>query len=434
MADFYMDTDTGSDSDNGTTWALAKLTLEGLLAVMSAGDRGFIQGSATDTAASTRNFVHSGTPQNPCTIVGVADGTTNEPPVVSDLASTLPFIEVTGAGNDIELHGGLVINNLKFDTPDRYYFNDINDSLEFNSCYLVLNGLMTGTGQAEVVFNNSTVEIIVGYLGTQMYFNGGAIIFTGADQIVVGYSGTGTFEFNGVDLSQGTTGLSYIQDGNGAGATIKLRNCKMPATYSLSVTQLDICTTSIELIGCSDTSSQAIDSSIQDYEYADFWGTVDSETTIVRTGGANDNASGLFSYAMTPHANTTLESSNATLKSPWMSTWVQAGTQTLTVYVCNDGGVDYNEDEMWVEWLVPDTNDTAQHDLTFSSGNSRLFPSSTANTDDSDSTWGGTGANGQKFELAVNPGFQGEARARLHVAKRQATPDTVYLDPRIAVS
>ena len=36
MADFYQDTDGGSDASDGTTWANAKLTLEGLLAVMSA--------------------------------------------------------------------------------------------------------------------------------------------------------------------------------------------------------------------------------------------------------------------------------------------------------------------------------------------------------------------------------------------------------------
>ena len=100
MAFFYMDTDTGDDGDDGTTWALAKLTLEGLLAVMSAGDTGFVQGSAADDTTANRTFTSPGTVVFPCSIVGVVDGTTNTGTsvVVSDLASTLPIISIIFVG------------------------------------------------------------------------------------------------------------------------------------------------------------------------------------------------------------------------------------------------------------------------------------------------------------------------------------------------
>ena len=58
MADFFMDTDGGSDGNSGTTWP-GKLTFEGLLAVMSAGDRGWIQGASADTAAANRTLTSS---------------------------------------------------------------------------------------------------------------------------------------------------------------------------------------------------------------------------------------------------------------------------------------------------------------------------------------------------------------------------------------
>ena len=90
MAYFYCDFDAGSDAAAGTSWATAKLTLEGMLAVMAAGDTGFVQGAATDTAAASRTFTSPGTVTNPCMIIGVVDGTTNEGTsvVAGDLAVT----------------------------------------------------------------------------------------------------------------------------------------------------------------------------------------------------------------------------------------------------------------------------------------------------------------------------------------------------------
>ncbi len=117
-----------------------------------------------------------------------------------------------------------------------------------------------------------------------------------------------------------------------------------------------------------------------------------------------------------------------------MSVWVAAGSQTLTIYISNDTGTDYNEDEVWCEFYTPDAGDTAQHDQTFDADGARLFPSSTAVTDDG-STWGGDGAgNGQRMSTTVTTGFEGWAYARLHLAKRQATPDTLFLDPKIGVA
>ncbi|RKZ99889.1 MAG: hypothetical protein DRQ42_06795, partial [Gammaproteobacteria bacterium] len=177
-----------------------------------------------------------------------------------------------------------------------------------------------------------------------------------------------------------------------------------------------------------------VDSSIQDYRYEDAFGTIDSEATIVRTGGADDGASGAFSYAMTPKADGTLEGSCAALKSPWLTTWVEGGSQTLTIYICNDtASTDYLEDEVWVEFYTPDSGDTAQHDLTFDPTD-HILESATTITDDTGSTWGAGGNNHQKLSVTVTTGFEGFAYARLHLAKRQATPDTLYLDPVIVVT
>lgn len=437
MADLYMDTDAGSDASNGTTWALAKLTLEGLLAVMSAGDRGWIQGSATDTAAASRTFTSSGIVTNPIILTGVVDGTTNEPPVISDIAVTLPKIECTGSGSDITVTGHTTWVNLHLAVADKFLGN------ASGVVFKMINGRLGLTDEVEPtnaafrwwVFLENTVLETLGPDGrfgeVTLLMTGGSLLAT-ASASIIDDTGGGDKVFMSVDFS--ALGTTAFIAGAGAQNLVKLQNCELPAVFNKFASSPTGGAT-ITVISSSDTSSQAADSSVQDYEDEAVHGTIDLELTAVRTGGADDGASGAFAYAMTPAASATLESSHACLKSPWMSAWVVGGSQTLTVYIANDSAsTDYNEDEVWCEFYTPSAADTAQHDQEFDPANARLFASSTAVTDDTGSTWG-TGANNhQKMSVTVTTGFEGWAYARLHLAKRQATPDTLFLDPKIGVS
>ena len=191
----------------------------------------------------------------------------------------------------------------------------------------------------------------------------------------------------------------------------------------------------IEAIACSNATSISDTASVQDYSSHGLHGTVDVEVTNVRTGAADDGASGVFCYAMTPFVNTTLESA-ASLRSPWLSTWVTGGSEIIcTVFIANDGGVDYNVDDVWVKWITPDDGDTSKHDITFDpTGPSKLLDNSTPVADDAVSSWV-TAANAQKFVKTFTPGYEGWVQARVHFAKRfAASPDTLYLDPKIEVT
>lgn len=435
MADFYKDTDTGSDANDGTTWALAKLTQEGVFSVMSAGDNGWVQGAAADTASIDRTFASPGTIINPCKVIGVVDGTTAEPPTLSDLAVTLPVISTTGAGADNNHSGSTVYCNLDISTGDRTS-TQLDTNVSFINCKIAQFDRWTMGTQAILEFINCVYEPtgtsgVVGVSpNSKLSHRGGSWVFTAAANLTrILHSGDA--EFIGVDLS----GLTApIMAGISAGRTF-IKNCKMPASFTMRDDTSIVAVSSITVISSDDSSSVPVTDSIQDYRYEDIYGTIDLETTAVRTGGADDGASGAFSYAMIPSANSTLESSQATLKSPWMSVWVEGGSNTLTVYIANDSAsTDYNEDEVWVEFYTADSGDTAQYDLNFDPDQERLFDSTTAITDDTGSTWG-TGANNhQKFSVTVTTGYEGEVRARLHLAKRQATPDTLFLDPVIEVT
>ena len=67
MAFFYTDTDAGSDANDGTSWANAKLTLEGMIAVMAAGDVGYFQGATApsgDRPLTGAKALHDYTDEN----------------------------------------------------------------------------------------------------------------------------------------------------------------------------------------------------------------------------------------------------------------------------------------------------------------------------------------------------------------------------------
>ena len=449
MTEFYQDTDTGNDGDNGTTWALAKITHEGLIGVMSAGDTGFVQGAAVDTAAAGRTFTPPGTVANSCKIIGVKDGTTNEPPVTSDLVvrgtDTLPIIQCTGAANDITFSnsGNTDFYGIEYDASDHMIMTNVTGFMNFNSCRLKFVDRIRGQGGYNEFINcdfafNSTSAFLQPQ-NCQWEIRGGVFTFNGTVDALFDTTplSSGTIvNMYSVDLSAWATGQTILNAATASIGKLRMSNCSMPASFTEISGTFTGPGIQLELIACASGSSKGATDSYQEYYKATPPGEVKIETTAVRTGGADDDATGAFSYALTPFANTTLEGSSLNVASPWIGPmWVEAGSSTATVYVANDGGVDYNEDEMWTEFYTVDVGDTAQHDQTFDPALASLLPSSTPITDDAVSSWGGSAANAQKMSTgALTYGFEGPIYARVHVAKRQATADTVFVDPLIEIT
>lgn len=443
MAFFYADFDGSGASAPYGTWATAAQDMETVLGAMSAGDTLFVQGLATDTAAAARTLTSSGTMANPCKIIGVQDGTTNTGTsvVTSDLVARgdadMPHISVTGGGNDLTFAGVADIYGFEVTVIDRTQTNNNDHTWTFNNCtfnptgfFIILAGgaILNNCG-----INMATNSSIYCRDGTGFHMNGGVVDFTGGSPTNFIVQVQAPVDFIGVDLGNMATGKN-LQNGTTAAKQSRLvfRNCKMPTSYTLhSGSAMTPKIQSIELIGCnSNASAKGDTTSYPDYEYEDYYGTINLEATIVRTGGADDGASGLFAYAMTPTIDTTLAGTSAALVSPWMDVWVEAGSTTITVHIANDtASTDFNEDEVWCEFYTPDSGDTAQHEQTFDPANEHLLESSTIITDDTGSTWGTGGNNHQKMSATVTPGFEGVVQVRLHFAKRYASsPATLFLD------
>ena len=457
---WYVDSDLGDtvlSGNTGSDWANAISKLDDLLnsAVLgpadnesvAAGEVIYIRASATseatnpDTYAVTTTLTTPGTLTNPVRLIGVVSGTTRTGAsvVAADMAvltGNQPVIQVTGAGNDLNIAGSFSISGVNFDVIDRLGVSVINSYGLFHQCDINADEIQVSTSLVEIVLRDCEVDLGVGFRSTNqgsIFMYGGEITGT-ITSLINNAAGAAPFEFTGVDLSAAT--ITNIVDSDDMGKPVLFRNCRFPSSPTLVGTAFLNPLASITCIGCSNLSSKPNSQSYQDYEYEDAYGSIVNEPTIVRTGGATDEATGTFSYALTPHANATLEGSTANLASPWMSVWVAGGAAiTLTVYVCNSSAsTDYNRDEMWCEFYTPDAGDTAQYDQTFDHATDFLLDNSTAITDDTGSTWGTGGNNHQKFSATVTPGYEGFAYARVHVAKRQATPDTVYVDPKIVVT
>ncbi len=448
MAFFYLDTDGSGALAPYDTWAKAAQDTETVLGAMSAGDTLYVQGLAADTAAASRTLTSPGTLTNPCKIIGVKNGTTNTGTsiVTSDLVAKgdadVPHIEITGAGNDMTFAGIASCFGLELTAVDRmqvineltdWYFTDCTKNI--GGVYHIQDGRITNIN-TDVVGTSTGFQIWTrdNIISNPLRFYGGTYdATTSADPICHSTLCDSGVLWKGVDIS--SAGSKDIC-GTGSTGEFELINCKMSASTGLTSGTPTFQGFSIVAIQSSADTSVSNTGSIQDYSSVAVHGTIDLEQTIVRTGGADDDATGGFSYAMSTHANSTLEGSAAKLSSPWFSVWVDGGaSKTLTVYICNStASTDYNEDETYCEFYTPDAGDTAQFDQTFNPGTARILDSSTAVTDDTGSTWGSGGNNHQKFSATVTPGYEGFAYARVHLLKRQATPDTLYLDPAIVVT
>lgn len=435
MAARYRNSDIGNDGNDGLTWATAKLTQEGLFSVMSAGDDGYCQGSAADSSGSSRTLTSPGTIDNPCRIVGVALGTTNEPPVESDLASTLPVIQTTGSA-DFNFQGFTTWQNIEITPSDKMFFIDYN---EFIKSKLNVFDDFGGIG-GKIVLIDSELDLLSGgnggFLQGKFRMYGGTLTKSGTGGAIDSGSPTGSMKFYGVDMSSlGTTSLAR---GSSGSIEIKVVNCRLPSTFNI-YPGTPTGSTNAEVIKSSNASSIPNTECVLDYRYENAFGSVEHNTSVVRTGGASpfpppNDTDQQYSYALTPNANATREGTLAKVMTPMMPIWVEAGSQTITFHICNDGGVDYNEDEVFIELYAPNNNDTTQHEHTFEADDARLFPSTTPVADDPSAVWSGAGGNGQKFDVPINPGFIGYAYAFIHVTKRQATPDTIFVCPKPGVS
>jgi hypothetical protein len=157
-----------------------------------------------------------------------------------------------------------------------------------------------------------------------------------------------------------------------------------------------------------------------------------STTAIYRTGGAAPEGDATAWLITTESTN----SEAAPYHLPWMYGTVEAGSKTFTVHITNDTA-DLTDAEAWLEVQYLGTSDSPLSTL---ASDQRASPTATAaaQTDDTTSTWNGTGPSftyKQKLAVTATVGEAGQYRARVVIGKASvASSSYLYVDPKVVIS
>jgi hypothetical protein len=259
------------------------------------------------------------------------------------------------------------------------------------------------------------------------YWRGGALTAGSAIPTALiapqGSSRANRIRVEGVDLSLIDTSNYVFTVAAAMMCDAVIRNCKLGSGFALltgTITSRDV---RAEMYNC-----DAADTNYRTW-IEDYCGSIKSETTIVRTGGASDGTTTL-SWVMASSANA--EYPMMPLVSPEIVQWNETtGSQiTATVEIAQDNGATaLKDDEIWLEVQYLGTSGFPL--ASFVSDAKADVLASAANQTTSSETWGGTNPTKQKLAVSFTPQEKGFIHATVHLAKASTT---VYVDPKITVS
>ena len=456
MADVYVDLDLVSGLNDGTSWAnayqTAELALNGSNAV--SGDDVWIQGTQVTTSAIS--LIGGMTVGNPVRLLGVATGTTNEPPVTADLIAGwrtgetrteanlayndagIPVIEINSAANDMTIAGQFYCYGVQFKVGDNIQGGTVNPTnVYMEECCLTLDQIVPGQNNgppSDFILKNCHIDhlIVIALVlgntdsGSLTMIGGKYTNASGANTAGLLSNETLVTKFIGVDLSDAAHTL-FASGTSRGNADLSFQNCQLNASTSIFTGTRNSNNFRIELYQTANVTGKS-SGTLKNFDIATDAGDITEEETAVRTGGFDDGDGGM-SFAFTPVVNGTRDQYYG-LIGPWMAFKVSGdGTsKTVTVYIANSGGADYNNDDVWLEVIYPSEGGTAQFDNQTTQMN--LLATPAAVTDDTDSTWGTGGNNPQKLEATIAPDYVGLAYCRVVFAKNfGSSPETLYVDP-----
>jgi hypothetical protein len=132
---------------------------------------------------------------------------------------------------------------------------------------------------------------------------------------------------------------------------------------------------------------------------------------------------------------------------PFYTPWVYGeisgtGSKTFDLYITNDTA-DFTDAEVWIEVEYLGTVDEAQSNLAtdwrhYPTGSNYITTTAAAQTDDTSSTWNGTGPSftyKQKLSVTATVNETGQFRARVACAVANvASSRYFYVDPKVTVT
>lgn len=435
MTTYYV-SDTGNNAA-GTSWATAKTTLAGAIALATAsGDVILVDKDHTGDNALAADTTW--TVLNNIAIVCVDKDNSDALATMGEAAwlgsSTTSVTLVLGGAYRCRVHGITLRNGGSLNKTISVGFTD-GAHLEMSDVTLWL-----GTTSGAAYINLGPVAVSNAFV----YADGLTVIFGTTGQSITAFTGTelrhmtvsasGTAPsalFEGVrggivrlfdcDLSYCGSNSLVGQHSTGQPCQYELTRCKLGANYVALESQSpgNKGAASVMLRDCSSGDTHGI------MHYADAFGSVVSDAGIYYTTGA---------AAQSWKVTTTANCSPAT---PFVTPWIAAyhsGVSSITprLEILRDGSATaYQDDEVWSEWSAKVTSGTVLG-TSYSDGmpllgtpaNQAAGAGTGAWTGENATAWSGKCDSGAAF----TPAETGEILARLVVGEPSIT---VYLDPQI---
>lgn len=408
MTGIYVRSTDGLDTDDGTTWDLAKATLVGAAAIDAAGDDVFVSPVHAETSTALVTLAFAGTPSLPTRITCVGD------------ASAPPTATATGASfsttGSLTITGSVYMENIILASTGTIALGSTAASLQhFKSCAIRLNHTSAGQinqvapgAAARTVFEKSTLRFNAAgntfQCGARMHIKGGGIEAGSATPTTlfrVGAGGrAGSFMVEDFDFTPFAATFNMFDATNSVGSVLAtVRNCKLPVSWSgLLVTGVIGNGMEFEMLNCTAGSTK-----IRAWKQG-VAGQVRDDTAVVRTGGAVDDAA---AYSIKAVASADAKFPSVPLECAPISQYVNAASTTLTLELAHEAqgsgaGGALRNDEFALRVTYPGgVVDTVKVDTLVPPAD--LPPSSAA--------WTGLASPvKQKISVTFTPSAKGEAR------------------------
>jgi hypothetical protein len=436
MTVYYVD-DGGSNTSPYDTWAKAAPNLKTLdtAVALAAGDIIYIGHNSIDSTAAGATTLTMATADPPVRIISATQGSD---PVAFQAGSANQIAN----NSTINFDGAVVLNGLKIVTAGNYGLsNDANETGEMRDCSVALgaNGYFGGSGEQQPRrFVNLTIDLSADgtsqRTGEVVDASAGnyTVDIAGLSFVNAGYRSAVVFSdaiggrISGADFSGFTYSTTCEIVAPGA-LPINLEYCKTAETWTPMTTARpaqDGGLVTFVNVGPADSPTSLI--------RRNYNGDLIASAAIYRTGGAAPE--GVSTAWLITTESTCTEV--APLVLPWLYGTVEAGSKTFTVHITNDTA-DLTDAEAWLEVEYLGTSDSPMSTIA-SDRRANLIATAAAQTDDTTSTWNGTGPSftyKQKLAVTATVGEAGLYRARVVVGKASiASSAYFYVDPKVIVS
>lgn len=451
MANIYVRSTDGNNADNGSTWALAKATVAGAMAIATSGDTIWVSQVHAESAASAISWNMTSGVANPIKIVCANDGAA--PPTALATTGTVTTTGANGItiGNGV---GGLYIYGLTFNcgtgstradlivglstgsslelTAESCNFNLVNTGASAG-IYLphatadnaargtYLNCTFKFAATSQVMRFNASARIVGGSMGSGTSTPTGGFIITSA---VTSFATGGRILFEDFDFSNLGSSVDLVAAPSFARQPITIRNCKLPASWSGNLsTGTFSAGVRVEMFNC--------DAASTNYRLwiEDGGGSIKQETTLIRSGGASDGTTPL-SWKMVSVTNPGYL--GLTFRSPEIVVWnTSTASKTVSVEILRDSATNLTDKEIWLEVSYPNSSTTPLYALITDMAN---IVTAAADQTASSVTWVTTGMsnpNKQQLSVTFTPQRAGPFYCAVCIAKISAT---IYVDPKVNVT